>query len=168
MAATFAWKQTHSATPGTTETCANVNLVSTPSGVDVDPGSNPITAGSNSYELFLRGEFSGTFTAVTNCRFYKSGGDYVSNEQVYMAGSWPNSGSNSAYMEPVATDSDYATGSLPATLPASANVSIGNSVTGSLTSYGHTDYILLQNRIGESAAAGTTNTKTFALVYDEN
>lgn len=168
MPATFAWEQTHSGSPGTGGTPTNLNLVSTPSGVDVDPGSNPITAGSNSYELFVRGKFTTPFTAITNIRFYKSGGTYKTGELVYFAGSWPNSGSNSTYwVPPVATDSPWATGSIPATLPASANVSIGNSVTGSLTSTGYSDYIVLQMRTTTSTPAGSTNQKTFTMVYDE-
>jgi len=167
MAATFAWKQTHSGSPGTVATCTNLNLVSTPSGVDVDPGSNPITAGSKSYESFFRGEFSGTFTAVTNIRFYKSGGDYKTGEQIVFGGSWTIAGSNSTYWGPIATTSPWALGSLPATLPASANVSIGNSVTGSLTTYGFSDYCVMQNTTSASTPAGAVNQKTLCFVYDE-
>lgn len=56
---------------------------------------------------------------------------------------------------------------VPTSEPPSANLTIGGSLSGELTSSGYTDYIRLQLQTTVDAAPGDTSLATFTLQYDE-
>lgn len=156
MSATFAWVE-YLATAGDTATPTNLNFGSTIS-ANLVPSTYPITAGENSYEKWVKAHFSGSFTRIENLQFWKSAGDYVPHEAVSFK-------VETTYATPTTLEST--TSLVPTESPASANVSIGGSMSGSLTATGDSDFIVLQNQIGQDAGPGATNQKTFSLSYDE-
>lgn len=159
MAATFAWIE-YLATATSTATPTNLNLGSTLA-ANLAPSTYPITAGTYSYEKWVVANFSDTFTRIENIQFWKSAGTYVTGETI----AW--TGQKTAYATPTNAVSSFATVAVPTADPATANVSIGGNLAGSLTSAGSSDFIILQASITTAASAGATNQKTFTLQYDE-
>lgn len=68
MAATFAWAQTYGSAPGTVASLGiSGNLFNYKRADDATAAnysSNPVTAGQKSYEVWLRGKFTGTFNKI--------------------------------------------------------------------------------------------------------
>lgn len=166
MAATFTWTIRNGA--GATETSLGTsgnlqNYKSVDTAGISDYAANPITAGQNSYELWFRGKFSGTFNRIDDVRFWQSVNFSPSTGlQVF----WK--GTQVIYLQPASGTSSIATSSIPTSDPGSANVSLGGSLSGSLTSSGYTDNVVLQLRTTTSAAAGDTSLETVTMSYSEN
>lgn len=168
MAATFQFAQSYGATP----TVADIgdgsggnywNFKDVDDATPANYSSNPITAGNNSYEVWLRGHFTGTFNVVDNLQFWMST-DFSPNTGLTVKYKANNVG---AYVQSVKTTSTVATVAMPTSDPGTANVSIGGSLSGTLTSAGYSDYIVLQLQTTVSAAPGDTSSATFTLQYDE-
>lgn len=153
MAATFDFSETNGAGAVVTDAISNVNFgsVDTP---NITPASNPIAAGSNSYEKYIRGHFTGSYTSVSNLRFWKSAGAYVTGETIKAA-------VNASYATPVATTSAVATVNVPTT----EGTSLAPTAPGASPSY--SGYITMQLQTTGSTPAGNVNQKTFTLKYDE-
>jgi hypothetical protein len=127
-----------------------------------DYTSFPITAGANSYEVWLRGHFTGTFNQIQNLKFWKSAGSLGTGEALKFVGNV------TAFDDPTTADSSYATSDVPTSSPGSANVSLGGSLAGTLESAGFSDFMISQLQTTTAAEAGDTETFTFTLTYDEN
>jgi len=160
ISATFAWKE-YNTVSVTESTPTNLNFGSTDA-TDLVALTYPITAGSNAYEKWIKFDFSGTFTSISNLQFWKSVGTYVSEEAIKWKGN-----NQTVFATPTVSDSSVATADVPVADPGTANVSIGGSLAGTLSAAGKSDFVVLQSQIGASAAAGPTNTKTFTIQYDE-
>ena len=165
IAATFARSQSNGAGETITDSIGSINMGSDDS-ANLDPITYPITAGNRSYEVYIRGKFTGTYTKVDNIQFWKSAGTYVTGETIFWTGS-------ASYATPVSSASSVAVGSIPTADPGTANVTIGTSLSGSLydngtgTTGSYTDYIAMQTETTASSPAGATNIKTFTFQYDE-
>ena len=159
MAAVFGWIEYNQ---NATDTGAptNLNFGST-NARNLAPSTYPVATGTYSFEKYVKGHFSDSFTRVENIQFWKSAGAYVSGEGVNFTGQVI------AYATPTNSASSGANTAIPVAEPGTANVSIGGSLSGSLTSEGSTDFIVLQATVDTSAAAGLVNTKTITLQYDE-
>jgi len=167
MAVTFNWNQRTGATGVTTTSDLGIsgnlfNFQNQDVASAAQYTSYPITAGNNSYEVFLRGHFTGTFNKVQNLQFWKSAGTEGTGESLY----WEDGG-EPTYTAP-ATTTSVATSAVPTADPGSSNVSINDSQASSLSAAGYSDYIVLQLRTTTAAEAGDTETFTFTLQYDEN
>jgi hypothetical protein len=168
MAADFQWAGWYGASgaPTTADLGVSGNLfnfkTSNSLATPGDYTSYPITAGNNSYEVWLKGHFTGTFNQIQNLKFWKSSGNLGTGETLDFIGHV------TAYDDPVTTASPYATGAIPTSSPGSANVSIGGSLGGNLSAAGFSDFIVLQLQTTTAAEAGDTETFTFTLTYDEN
>jgi hypothetical protein len=168
MAATFNWAQTHGASPGTAvDLGASGNLFNFKD-IDDATAANystyPITAGNNSYEVWLRMHFTGSFNRVDNLQFWMST-DFSPNTGLSILWKGNNAG---AYQTPIKTASTVADGAIPTSDPGTANVSIGTSLSGYLDAAGYSDYIVLQLQTTVSAAAGDTSLAVFTANYDES
>jgi len=159
MVATFGWVE-YLATLTSTAVPTNLNLGSTIE-ANLAPSTYPITAGTYSYEKWVRANFSDDFTRIENIQFWKSAGAYVTGETI----KW--TGKETAYVAPIVVVSTRATTAAPTADPTTANVTIGGSLTGSLTTTGNSDFIVLQASVTSGASAGAVNQKTFTLQYDE-
>jgi hypothetical protein len=172
MAATYNWAQRYGAPAGTeVDLGASGNLFNFKTADDATAAnysSNPITAsdaadGGNSYEVWLRAHFTGTFNQIDNLQFWMSTNFSPSTG---LTVNWKGNNSGS-YAAPTTDDSTVATASVPTSDPGTANVSIGTSLSGNLTAAGYSDYIVLQLHVGTTAASGDTSLATFTLQYDE-
>lgn len=172
MAATFNWAQTYGTSPGTaTDLGSSGNLFNFKDADDATAAnysSNPITASDTadqgrSYEVWLRGHFTGTFNKINNLQFWRST-DFSPNTGLTLY--WKGN-NQTAYVTPVKVDSTVATAGIPTSDPGTANVSISGSLAGELTAAGYSDYIVLQLDVASTAAAGDTSLAVFTLQYDE-
>jgi len=166
MAATCNFNEYNGAGSTETATITNLNFGAVDqANIDIAEGAAWITAGSNSYEKYIKAMFTGTFNYVGSLFFWGSGAVMVTGESIKMY-----SGTEGpAYATPVATDSTKATiditsGTSP---PAWMNVHLKNSYVGSLTAAGSSGYIVLQTQTTTSTPAGNTNEKTFKLQWTE-
>jgi hypothetical protein len=153
MTATFEWSESNGAGQTVTNSISNLNYGSNDS-FNIVPATYPITAGNNSFEKWNRGRFSGTYNSVSNLKFYKSAGAYVTGEAIKAA-------VNAAYATPTATTSVVATADVPTTLGAA----IAPSSPGASPSF--SGYIISQLQTTGSTPPGNVNQKTFTLQYDE-
>lgn len=166
MAATFNWAQRNGAGGTSTDlgTSGNLwNFKSADTSGAADYAANPVTAGQNSFEVWLRGHFTGTFNRIDDVRFWISTGFSPSTGLAVFF-----RGTQVIYLQPSSGTSSIATSSVPTSDPGTANVSIGGSLTGSLTSSGFTDHVVLQLRTTTAAPAGDTSLATFTMSYSEN
>jgi hypothetical protein len=161
MAASFTWAE-FLTTEGNIGTPTNLNFGSTIA-VDLGPSTYPITAGTYSYEKWVKAYWTGISNKIDNLKFWMSvTGPYVSGEQINFTGQ------RTSYVIPTTSGSSYATSAVPTSEPGSANLSIGGSLVGSITtSTGNSDFIILQTSVSSGAPAGAVNQKTFTLQYDE-
>ena len=163
MAATFQWWGEYGATgaPSTADLGVSGNLfnfkTSNSLASAADYTSYPITAGSNSYDVWLKGHYTGTFNKIQNGKFYKSSGTLGTGETIKFIGAV------TAYHTPVTGDSSYASADVPTSSPGSANVSFSGSLAGNITADGYSDFIVTQLRTTTASEAGDTETFTFTL-----
>jgi len=80
MVATFSWVE-YNSNATDTGVPTNLNFGST-NARDLAPSTYPITAGTYSYEKWVRGYWGGTFTRIENVQFWKSAGAYVTGETI--------------------------------------------------------------------------------------
>lgn len=144
-------------------------------GANLVPTAAPITAQTDghSYEKWLRLYLTdlGGSAQIDNVKVWLSdlGGGWAAGEGVstslvtsgYSAPSYPVAG-------PIETDSADAPEVMPESEPAGANVGIGGSLAGSITSaLEYTDFFVLQLDVSASTPAGAVNQKTFTFQWDE-
>jgi hypothetical protein len=168
MAASYQWSANYGASPGTLlDLGASGNLFNFKNYDNLTTPSNytsyPVTAGNNSYEVWLRAHFTGTFTTISNLQFWKSD----SNTDTGISIKWDGSG-NTVYATPINTTSTVATTSMPTSDPGTANVSIAGSLGGSLSAAGYSDYAVMQLQTTVAAAAGDSSTYSFTMQWDES
>jgi len=160
MAAIFTWKEYNGA--GGTETdITNLNMGDLDQANIATPSDYPIMAGSNTFEKYVKGGFTGTFSTINNFRFYLSIGTIQANDHIYF------NGQITSYTQPIKTDSTIATVDIPTTEPGTANVSIGGNLLGSLSAPGTSDYIVLQYSSAYASGVGQQGPFTYTFVYDE-
>jgi hypothetical protein len=144
---------------GTGGNLVNFKAIDTVGTVGYD--TNPITAGNNSMELWLKGAFGGTFNKINNLQFWRDT-DFSPNTGLSIY--WHANGTN-AYTQPSTATTICAT-TIPTSNPGSENLYIGGTAAGSLAAAGKSDYITLQLRTTTAAAAGDTSLASFTLQYD--
>lgn len=160
MSAIFQFSESNGAIETGHDGITNINFGSNDS-YNLNPSTYPIVRNTNSYAKYIRGLFTGTWTQISNMKFWKSAGDYVTGGTI-------KAGFNVSYATPSKVDTGDS--NIPVSEP-SQNV---NSFEGNLTiDYGasgvsgYTDYIRLQLQTTASNPAGTVNQKTFTMQYDE-
>jgi hypothetical protein len=167
VAATFTWNQRTGATGVVVTSDLGIsgnlfNFQNQDVASAAQYASYPVTAGNNSYDVYLRPHFSGSFNKIQNIQFWKSSGAEGAGEALY----WKDGGAN-AYAAP-ATTTDGTDAVVPTADPGSSNVGINSSQASSLSAAGYSDYIVLQIRTTTAAEAGDTEVFTWTLQYDEN
>ena len=168
MAAVFNWNQYNGSDTAETSIGTGGNLfnfaandASGTTGYD----TNPITAGNNSMEVYLKADFSGTaFNKVDNLQFWLST-DFDPTAGLVLK--WADNGKTD-YIDPVTATSTVAADAIPTGDPGGENVYIGGDTGGSLTAAGLSDYIILQLQASTAAAAGDTSLAEFTFQYDES
>lgn len=167
MAATFNWAQSSGVLPGVrSDLGSSGNLVDFKNIDSIgtsDYSTYPIAAGNNSYEVYLQGHFTGSFNTVSDTRFWCSTAFSPNTGLVVYC----QSTGITAYAQPLNSASVIATSVVGTSDPGHRNISIGNSLTSSLTTSGYTDYLVLQLSTQSNAPAGDTSLATFSLSYIE-
>ena len=170
MPADFQWSESNGVGEVETTPLANLNFGS----IDIpelDPNTYPIgivegVSGGNSYYKYIRGLFTietGLESIISNIRFWKYSGNYVTGE----SGKGLN---NISYLTPS-----------PEVIPGDVSIPITEETAWYLQSAegedtietgvsgisGYTKYIRLQLRFTVDTLAGAVNSKTFIIQYDE-
>lgn len=153
MAATFAFSESNGAGETVTDPISNANFGSVDA-PNIVPAIDPITAGNNSFEKWLRGSFSGVYTSIANLRFFKSAGAFVTGEDILAA-------VNATFATPVDTGSIVAT----VTVPTTEGSALAPAAPGASPDF--SGYITMQLQTTVSTPPGAVNQKTFTLKYDE-
>ena len=138
------------------DSIANLNFGSNDS-YELNTTTYPIIRGNASFEKYMRCKFSGIFTEISNMKFWKSAGVYVTGELCKAA-------ANIAYVQPSATpnaDSD-----IPVVEGSALAIQAADG-TLTITVPGYTKYIRLQLQTTGTTPAGAVNQKTMTFQYDE-
>lgn len=159
MAASVSFSETNGAGAVVTDSISNINFGSNDS-ANIVTASYPIIVGNNSYEKYIRAKFGGTFTEISNVKFYKSAGAYVTGEGI-------DAIANQTYTQPVSTTSVVATDAIPTVVGSALSIQSTEGDTSKFTTPGYSKYIVMQLQTTGSTPAGAGNTKTLTLVYDE-
>lgn len=168
MSASFLWSMTNGSPTGVvTDLGASGNLVNfknIDSAGTSNYATNPIPAGSNSFELWLRAKFSGTFSLIRDLRCWMST-DFSPNTGLTIKANTQQV----TYQQPTNVTSSIATATISTSDPGTANVSYGASLTSSITSGpAYSDYCVLQIQTTTAAAAGDTSLCVLTLSYVES
>jgi hypothetical protein len=161
--------ETNGVGASTTNSISNTNMGSYDD-KNLTAATYPITAGSNSFEKWQRFylQNKNAASSIKNLKVWASAA--LNSGATHYTNARTTGWVNTSYVQPVATASSYATQIMPTgdsvTPPATANVGIGGSLSGALTSDGtYSDYIISQIQTTGVASAGSTVTMYFQ--YDE-
>jgi hypothetical protein len=165
MGATFAFSESNGAGQVVHDGIANINFGSNDS-YDLVPATYPITRGTNSFCKYIRGKFTGSWTEISNMKFWKSNGEYKTDESI-------SAGFNVTYATPT-QDDQRVTGIGDTAVPTSEPSQNVNSFEGASTIVygatgvsGYTGYIRLQTQTLVTTPSGVVNQKQFTLQFDE-
>jgi len=153
MAAIFEWAESNEAAETVTFPISNVNFGNLDS-PNLSSPNNRVFRNQNSYEKWVRGRFSGTYTSITNLRFWKSSGALSTDVTIKAA-------VNATYATPVSTVSTVATVDVPTT----EGTALNPTDPGASPSF--SGYVTMQLQAGATAGPGVVPTQTFTLKYDE-
>ena len=133
---------------------------------NLNPIANPIAPGKNSFEKWQLVHVidMGTSSTINNIRVWRSGSLGANAIHLTNASSTSYRG-ESKYRTPTDSTSPYAIFPMPTSIPGSANLGIGGSLTGNLTKSGYSDFLVLQIQTTEAALAGSTTVMNYQ--YDE-
>jgi len=162
MASTFAVSETYGdqGSPTTADT-TYLNLLSTNTASGADTTTNtlaaPITIPSGadvySYERYTRGHWTGTFTSISNVKFWKSAGTPGTGLTL-------NAGDkgNQTYATAVDTSSAIATSAIPTSQGAGLALAYATAFC---------DYAVVQLVVANTAGSGYMATITYSYGWDE-
>jgi len=166
FAATVEIDERNGAPAGTlTHNITNTNMGSTEA-VNLNPVTNPVIAGDNTYEKWQKIDVTamGGSSEIDNLQVWRTGA--LGGSAVHVTNARTSSyGGAETYATPIVTDSTLATQTMPSSDPAAANLGIGGSLTGSITSAGSSDYLIHQIQTNSADVAGSTSTMNYQ--YDE-
>lgn len=175
MAATFTWQRSHGAGE-TITTATEVNWK------NIDDNSTayssaPITAGLNSFEIWLAGKFSGTFNQISAGLYEHTATAFGSNLTLKGAKAMTADGDRLTYATPSASTNANLTRDITAVTAIASGATVYFGATGAsnsgkaatmTTNPCWTNYLTTQLQTAVGAAAGDTATVTLTLQYNEN
>lgn len=175
MAATFTWQRSHGAgetiTTATEVNWKNIDDNSTAY------SSSPITAGNNSYEIWLAGKFSGTFFQISAGLYEHTATAFGANLTLKGAKTMTVDADRLTYATPSTTTNANLTRDITAVTGIESGAAVWFGATGAATSGKAasmttnpcwTNYLTTQLQTNASAAAGDTALVTITLQYNEN
>lgn len=158
MAATVEICESNGAGETVTHNISNTNMGSTDA-ANLTTTSYPITPGTRSYIKYQRFHVTamGGSSSVKNLKVWRSGA--LSGLDSHVTNARTSSyGGALTYATPVDTAVTGVDQTMPTSEPSSANLGIGGSLTGELTSAGYSDYLGHQLVVDSGTTAGTTAT----------
>lgn len=158
MAATVQINEYNGGGETKTANISNSNYGSTDA-ANLTAASFPITAGNNSYEKWQKLEVTamGGSTSVDDLKVWYTGSLSGSDALVTNARESSYGGAES-YSTPTASASSVADQTFPTSAPSGANLGVGGSLSGQLTSTGESDYLVHQLDTDAGTTAGATVT----------
>lgn len=168
MAATVEIDELNGTSPGTrTHNISNTNYGEVDQ-VNLDPVANPITPGNNSFQKWQQFHVTalGGSVSIQNLKYFATTPAANTTHQFNgntVQGSY-DATKKTVFETPDQSSLD-APNSVPTAAPGSANIGIGGSLTGSLTSPGFSDFVVSIITTIVAAVAGTSLTVTFR--FDE-
>ena len=157
--AAFEWSESNGVGEDVTDKISNINFGSADA-PNLVPASNPIVAGGASFEKYIRVKFTGSWTEISNMKFWKSAGAYVTGEAIKLGivdyaqpSETPNADSDVDESEP---------GWVVNSAEGNPTIEYGASGVSGLS-----QYMRLQLQTTGSTPAGAVNQKTFTMQYDE-
>lgn len=165
MAATIEICESNGAGETITHNITNSNMGNTDA-VNLDPVAYPVTPGDRTYAKYQRVHVTalGGSSKIDNLKVWRTGAlggaaTHVTNARTSAYGG------AATYATPVKVAISGSDQAMPTSVPASANLGIAGSLTGSLTGAGYSDYLIHQ--IITNAADITGSTSTMSYQYDE-
>lgn len=162
MPASFQFSESNGSGPTPTDGITNLNFGSIDD-KEIVPASHPVVAGNNSYEKNIRIKFTGSWTEISNMKFWKYSGDYVTDEII-------KANEVTTYVQPVETTSTRAVDAIPIVVGSAIVIHSyegADTITYGSGVSGYSRYICLQLQTTSSTPAGSVNQKTFRFQYDE-
>ncbi len=165
MSATVRINEANGAGETITNGITNSNMGSVDS-ANLDPVANPIVAGQRSFVKYQKLEVTamGGSSKIDNIKIWRTSALGGSATHVTNARTTSYAGALT-YATPTQSAVTNVDQTMPTSTPASANLGIGGSLTGSLTAVGSTDYLAHQLITNGADTAGSTSTLNFQ--YDE-
>lgn len=164
MAATVEICESNGAGETVTHNISNANMGNTDA-ANLDPVAYPVTPGNNTYEKFQRLHVTnmGGSSKIDNIQVWRSGA--LGGSATHKTNARTTSYAQVTYATPDTTEAAQSTQDMPTSDPGAANLGIGGSLTGSLTSAGYSDYLnhIIKTNAGDTAGS----TSTLYIQYDE-
>ena len=153
------------ASPALTHNISNTNMGALDAS-GLDPTTHPIAPGENSCEKWQLFHVTnmGTSSRISNLRVWRTG-SLGANALHFTSARTSNYAGTATYTTPTTSTSTVANQIMPTGIPGSANLGIGGSLSGSLTSPGYSDFLIHQIQTTPKALTGTTTTMNYQ--YDE-
>jgi hypothetical protein len=167
MAATVEIDESNGAGETVTHNITNSNMGSTDA-VNLDPVAYPLTPNTRTYIKYQKIHVTniGTSSKIDNLKVWRTGALGTGGTHAHVTNARLTSYAGAlAYAAPVNTAVATVDQVMPSSVPATANLGIGGSLTGALTSAGYSDYLGHQITTDASATAGSTSTMNYQ--YDE-
>ena len=164
-AATVEIDESNGAGETVTHNITNSNMGDTDA-VNLDPVAYPVTPGNNTYEKFQKIHVTniGTSSKIDNLKIWRTGA--LGGAAVHLTNCKTSAYAGApTYATPVKTASSLAVNTMPSSVPGTANLGIGGSLSGSLVAAGYSDYMVHQIQTNASDVAGSTSTMNYQ--YDE-
>ncbi|MDO8487701.1 MAG: hypothetical protein Q7S31_00105 [bacterium] len=154
----------NSGSPTLTHNIGNSNMGSTDT-ANMNPTAYPIVPGGNSCEKWQRFHVTdiGTSTRINNLKVWRSGS--LGADAIHMTNARTSDYGGSTYATPTADPSTVASQIMPTSTPGSANLGIGGSLSGTISSSGYSDFLVHQIQTTATALAGNSTTMNYQ--YDE-
>lgn len=132
---------------------------------NLDPTANPIVAGERSFAKYQRFHVTamGGSSAIDNLKVWRTGA--LAGSTTHVTNARESSYNNISYATPVATAITNVDQTMPTSEPTGANLGIGGSLSGQITSAGYSDYLVHQLVSDSGDVAGNTTTMNYQ--YDE-
>lgn len=156
--------------PGSPSLAVTHNIANTNMGAfdvaNMDPTVYPIIPGGNSCDKWqlIHVTDMGSSTRISNLKVWRSGP--LGAHALHMCNArTSNYGGAQIYIAPTPNTSTAANQIMPTGTPTSANLGIGGSLSGALSTTGYSDFLVHQIQTTPQAIAGSTTTMNYS--YDE-
>lgn len=165
MAATVEIDEANTVSQTLTHSISNSNMGSTDAAA-LDPVAFPVIPGANTFEKWQKIHVTnmGGASKIDNLKVWRTGalGGAATHKTNARTSSYAGA---PTFATPTASTSSIATQTMPTSVPGTANLGIGGSLTGSLTAVGSSDYLVHQIQTNAADVVGSTSTLNYQ--YDE-
>lgn len=167
FAATVEIDEANGAGETLTHNITNTNMGSTDA-VNLDPVANPLTPNTRTYIKYQKVHVTamGGSSKIDNLKIWRTGALGTGGTHSHLTNARTSAYAGAlTYATPTQSAVTNVDQAMPTSVPGTANLGIGGSLSGSLTGTGSSDYLGHQITTDASATAGSTSTMNYQ--YDE-